>query len=550
MKRMITVFLAVLFIVCAVTVFAGEENWTSTDILDSDGKIAEKHYTDEEEIVAKKEYFDKNGVKAMDEEFRSDGLLLNKNLYDENGKLEYHEIFVDGKLYSKEDYDKDGNSTIIFYHTDTGGVRSTHKEFVDGNVMTRKIYNSKGDLVEEEIFVDDCLTKSTYFDRDGNTRSTEEHKGKGKNFHVTKRTAFRSDGSKYSVTHYDENRNTINTDYYDKDGNLSPTPVYGGDKKDDVPDDIPVDPEHSVVPYIQPYYGEKKKSTTTSSNIFFYGPDFDDTVCDVASGSTWLKWETIGTCVDENGDGYVGDACSQRFFVDTGVCTQGEGESICRQVPAPYLDDVIGECQYSSEFEYLNCGTACSDDGGDNWYVGCDGLTNLPGVAGVCDDLQSPFPESDPATGFRWSNISPRISMTYDITGDGKNVVKVSYARYYPKPSIPAGGLPDWANKSGAVGLGFDPSLGGINGLSVRTYVSPLFGIDAVLGFRITSNTDPDMYTVDVENLFEDCLGGTCGVVPVVVAEPVVTEPVVDTNDTPVATCPGCGKPVDECTCG
>ena len=29
-----------------------------------------------------------------------------------------------------------------------------------------------------------------------------------------------------------------------------------------------------------------------------------------------------------------------------------------------------------------------------------------------------------------WKTISPRLSLTYDITGDGKNVVKLSVARY------------------------------------------------------------------------------------------------------------------------
>ena len=37
----------------------------------------------------------------------------------------------------------------------------------------------------------------------------------------------------------------------------------------------------------------------------------------------------------------------------------------------------------------------------------------------------------------KWKTFSPRLSLTYDITGDGKNVVKMSLARY----SRPAGTL-------------------------------------------------------------------------------------------------------------
>ncbi len=52
------------------------------------------------------------------------------------------------------------------------------------------------------------------------------------------------------------------------------------------------------------------------------------------------------------------------------------------------------------------------------------------------------------------------------------------------------GTAPDWANKNGAVGLGFNTTMGGTNGLVFRTYVSPLFGIQGTLGFDIISTSD------------------------------------------------------------
>ena len=50
-------------------------------------------------------------------------------------------------------------------------------------------------------------------------------------------------------------------------------------------------------------------------------------------------------------------------------------------------------------------------------------------------EISSPY-EPDAA----WSLISPRISFTYDITGDGKNVVKVSAARYMGQSGNTIGG--------------------------------------------------------------------------------------------------------------
>jgi hypothetical protein len=37
----------------------------------------------------------------------------------------------------------------------------------------------------------------------------------------------------------------------------------------------------------------------------------------------------------------------------------------------------------------------------------------------------------DVRAGIVWNNVAPRLGATYDLTGDGKNVVKASYAQYY-----------------------------------------------------------------------------------------------------------------------
>src|SRR3990172_7106421 len=51
------------------------------------------------------------------------------------------------------------------------------------------------------------------------------------------------------------------------------------------------------------------------------------------------------------------------------------------------------------------------------------------------------------------------------------------------------GAAPDWANKSGAVGVGGNTTLGGTNGIHVRTYVGPQFGLTLTFGFGLSSST-------------------------------------------------------------
>ena len=55
---------------------------------------------------------------------------------------------------------------------------------------------------------------------------------------------------------------------------------------------------------------------------------------------------------------------------------------------------------------------------------------------------------------------------------------------------------PDWADKTGAVGVGANTSLGGVNGLNVRTFVTPQFGLALTFGFGLSS-TDVDPSDVD-----------------------------------------------------
>ena len=50
-------------------------------------------------------------------------------------------------------------------------------------------------------------------------------------------------------------------------------------------------------------------------------------------------------------------------------------------------------------------------------------------------------------------------------------------------------GTPDWANKAGAVGVGANTTLGGSNGLNIRTWITPVFGIQGTIGMKFASGT-------------------------------------------------------------
>src|SRR5690606_27777460 len=46
---------------------------------------------------------------------------------------------------------------------------------------------------------------------------------------------------------------------------------------------------------------------------------------------------------------------------------------------------------------------------------------------------------------------------------------------------------PDWADKNGGFGIGGNTTLGGTTGVNIRTYVTPLFGLQGTLGFQLDS---------------------------------------------------------------
>lgn len=60
------------------------------------------------------------------------------------------------------------------------------------------------------------------------------------------------------------------------------------------------------------------------------------------------------------------------------------------------------------------------------------------------------------------------------------------------------GTMPDWANKNGGFGIGGNTTLGGVNGINIRTYVTPLFGLHATIGLETDSvSVDAAGTTVD-----------------------------------------------------
>src|SRR5262249_38886814 len=64
----------------------------------------------------------------------------------------------------------------------------------------------------------------------------------------------------------------------------------------------------------------------------------------------------------------------------------------------------------------------------------------LPGIS---------FPGAD--TGVKFNNFSPRLGLTYNITGDGKTLARANYARYYGQ--VGTGGISGTINPTGPTGL-------------------------------------------------------------------------------------------------
>jgi len=80
------------------------------------------------------------------------------------------------------------------------------------------------------------------------------------------------------------------------------------------------------------------------------------------------------------------------------------------------------------------------------------------------------------------------------LVGDPRELNAYQYAaqnpvRYIDPFGLQEGAAPDWANKTGGFGIGAQTTLGGTNGLVIRTYVTPAFGIAGTLGFALTSAT-------------------------------------------------------------
>jgi hypothetical protein len=73
--------------------------------------------------------------------------------------------------------------------------------------------------------------------------------------------------------------------------------------------------------------------------------------------------------------------------------------------------------------------------------------TQLANTFGGISVLATTFPAQ---TFFTWDSVVPRAGLTYDLTGNGRNVVKVNYGffKHNPGPGIAASGNPNQAGKT------------------------------------------------------------------------------------------------------
>jgi RHS repeat-associated protein len=110
------------------------------------------------------------------------------------------------------------------------------------------------------------------------------------------------------------------------------------------------------------------------------------------------------------------------------------------------------------------------------------------------DSVSSRFFSRDPV-----ESISPNQTNPYQYAS-------CSPLHYEDPRGLQEGTAPDWANKAGGVGLGMNTTLGGVNGLTCRTYISPLIGIELTFGFGFGGmSCDPETgnrESINVKPLF------------------------------------------------
>ena len=125
--------------------------------------------------------------------------------------------------------------------------------------------------------------------------------------------------------------------------------------------------------------------------------------------------------------------------------------------------------------------------------TGANQASSIPGVPGF-EEFVGPldYPDLDP--GITFNDISPRIGATYDLTGDGKTVIRGNFARYYDtynpaflqhqNPTyVYNGAIFDFVNANGDRVITPDEITGGPNyygGLD-----GPIFNLDAFLAHRL-----------------------------------------------------------------
>jgi hypothetical protein len=128
---------------------------------------------------------------------------------------------------------------------------------------------------------------------------------------------------------------------------------------------------------------------------------------------------------------------------------------------------------------------------------GTNQASTIPGVPGF-EEFVGPldFPDLDP--GINFNDFSPRIGATYDLTGDGKTIIRGNFAKYYDtynpdfvrhqNPTfVYNGAIFSYTNLNGDRTITPDELTSGPNyfgGLD-----SPIFNLDAFLAHRLI---DPD----------------------------------------------------------
>lgn len=264
MKKVLS---ALILIISALCLFSCSVKLTAKMITDADGNAVATGYYDGRDRLVYEEQTDK------------DGNLIKKTSYDKEGNVTLIEEFEGGKKKQETAYayeKKEGDYTVTFTSYDSNEVRVSVKETVYKNALPTEVIftllSAKGEYINIE--------KSTFvYNKDGsvlesifsNDRKVRETLNDGNGVIVYDFEIF-EDGSGEKL-YYNEKGETLKSESYDKNGNITKYTVTGYNEKGKIIRVETYDKDNVLVSYTKYFYAadgltlEKSQSCNADGTV-------------------------------------------------------------------------------------------------------------------------------------------------------------------------------------------------------------------------------------------------------------------------------------------